>query len=53
DDARAWAYVDAALPVYKLLGAEERFGWLQHGFGHDYPREARAAAEEALERWLK
>ena len=53
DGARSWAFIDAALPVYKLLGVEERLGWVQHGLGHRYPAEARAAAEEFLDRYLK
>lgn len=53
DGARSWAFVEAGLAVYKLLGADDRFGWIDHGFGHDYPRAARAAAEEFLDRWLR
>lgn len=53
DGERAWAFVEAALEVYKLLGRDECFGWINHGFGHDYPRPARAAAEEFLDRWLR
>jgi len=53
DDARSWAFVEAALPVYRLLGSEERVGWLRHGLGHRYPVEDRRVAEAFLDACLK
>lgn len=53
DGARSWAFIDAALPVYRLLGVEDRIGWLRHGDGHSYSPAARAAAEAFLERWTR
>jgi len=53
DNDRSWAFIDAARPVYKLLGAERSLGWLNHRQGHKYAPEARKLAEEFLERHLK
>jgi hypothetical protein len=53
DGERSRAFIDAARPVWKLLGKEEDLRFLDHGKGHSYPPEARAAAEEFLDRHLK
>ncbi|MBI5772529.1 MAG: dienelactone hydrolase family protein [Verrucomicrobia bacterium] len=53
DSDRSWAFIDAARPVYQLLGAPQNIGWLNHRKGHSYPTEARAIAEEFLDRHLK
>ena len=53
DDNRSWAFIQAARPVYELLGASANIGWLNHHQGHSYPPEARAAAEGFLDRHLK
>lgn len=53
DNDKSWAFIEAALPVYKLLGAPENIGWLNHGKGHSYPPEAQRAAEEFLDTRLK
>ena len=49
DGERSWAFVEAARPVYRLLGAEQNLGWLNHRAGHRYPPEARAVAEDFLD----
>ena len=49
DGDRSWAFVEAARPVYRLLGAEQNLGWLNHRAGHRYPPEARAVAEDFLD----
>jgi pimeloyl-ACP methyl ester carboxylesterase len=53
DGERSRAFIDAARPVWKLLGKEEDLRFLDHGKGHGYPPEARAAAEEFLDRHVK
>jgi hypothetical protein len=42
-------FIDAAKPVYELLGSEPALRFFNHGLGHRYPREARAVAENFLE----
>lgn len=53
DTDKSWAFIQAALPVYKLLGAPENLGWVNHGLGHRYSGSARTAAEDFLDRHLK
>jgi hypothetical protein len=53
DDDRSRAFVEAALPVYRLLGVPDRVQWFNHRAGHRYPPEARKAAEAFLDRNLK
>lgn len=53
DGERSRPFLDAVRPVYALLGAEDRLGWLNHGAGHRYPPAARAAAEAFLETHLR
>jgi dienelactone hydrolase len=53
DDDRSWAFIQAARPVYELLGAPGNIGWLNHHLGHRYPPQARAVAEEFLDQHLK
>ena len=53
DGDRSWPFIDAARPVYRLLGAERNVGWLNHRQGHRYPAAAREVAEEFLDRFLK
>lgn len=52
DSARSWAFIQAVLPVYKLLGAPRNIGWYDHHGGHAYPPEARAIAEDFLHEHL-
>ena len=53
DGDRSWRFIEAARPVYRLLGAEKNLGWLNHRQGHRYPAAAREVAEEFLDRFLK
>lgn len=53
DHAGSRAGLEAARPVYQLLGAPENLEWFEHTAGHRYPPEARAAAEAFLQRHLK
>ncbi len=48
DGDRSWPYIAEALPVWRLAGAGEALGLLNHHRGHAFPPEARAVAE----RWL-
>ena len=48
DGEKSRPYVDAALPVYRLLGARDACGLFVHAEGHAVPPEARAIAF----RWL-
>lgn len=52
DTDKSWLYVNAALPVFKLLKAGNDLGWLNHGLGHRYGAEARVAAEAFLKTHL-
>jgi dienelactone hydrolase len=53
DDDRSWAFIEAALPVYRLLGAPRNLAWFNHGLGHRYGAEARTVAEAFLDQHLK
>lgn len=53
DNDKSWAYVQAASPVYTLLGVPKNVGWFNHGAGHAYPPEARRVAETFLDSFLK
>lgn len=53
DHAGSLAYVEAARPVYSLLGAPQDIVWLNHQAGHACPLEARRAAGAFLDRHLK
>lgn len=53
DTDASWALIEAALPVYRLLGAPLNIGWFNHGLGHRYGAEARTVAESFLENRLK
>jgi dienelactone hydrolase len=37
DGAKSWPFIEAALPVWRAHGAEERVGLLRHPAGHDFP----------------
>jgi dienelactone hydrolase len=52
DSDRSWAFIQAVMPVYKLLGAPENIGWFNHHQGHRYGPDARAVAEEFLDQHL-
>ena len=53
DGDKSWPFIEATLPVYKLLGASGELGWLNHRAGHRYPPEARTVAEEFIDRRLR
>ncbi|PAW84791.1 MAG: dienelactone hydrolase [Pedosphaera sp. Tous-C6FEB] len=53
DSDKSTAFIDAARPVYELLGAKDKVRLLNHRQGHRYPAEAQTAAEELLDRHLK
>ena len=53
DDERSRAFIEAIKPIYALFGAGEKVYLFNHGLGHRYPPEARAMAEEFLDRFLK
>lgn len=53
DGDTSWAFVHAALPVYRLLGAGERVGLHNHHGRHTFPREARRLAYRWLDHWLR
>ena len=45
--------IKAARPVYELLGATDKLAAIYPDCKHDFPPEARRAAYEWLDRWLK
>jgi len=53
DGDASWAFIEAALPVYRLLGAPQNLGWFNHGLGHRYGGEARPVAEGFFDAHLK
>jgi dienelactone hydrolase len=53
DTDKSWAFIEAALPVYQLLGASQNLGWFNHGLGHRYGGSARPVAEAFLDRHLR
>jgi hypothetical protein len=52
DGDKSWAFVEAALPVYRLLGAPGNLGWFNHHQGHRYPADAQTVAEAFLDAHL-
>lgn len=53
DGERSGEFIAAARAVYDLFGASQNLQWLNHHGGHRYSPEARAVAEEFLDRHLK
>ena len=45
--------IEAAAPVYRLLGAEQKLKAIYPDAGHDFPDDARARAYAWFDRWLK
>lgn len=45
--------IQAAAPVYRLLGAQEKLKAIYPDAGHDFPDDARAQAYAWFDRWLK
>jgi dienelactone hydrolase len=52
DGDKSWPFVDAALPVYKLLDAGERIGLYNHKGKHSFPKEGRDLAYRWVDEWL-
>lgn len=48
DGDRSWPYIEACLPVYRLLEAPDALGLFNHRQGHAYPPEAQARAYDWL-----
>jgi dienelactone hydrolase len=53
DGDRSWPYIAEALPVWKLAGAGDAVGLLNHRRGHAFPPEARSLAERWLDAFLR
>jgi dipeptidyl aminopeptidase/acylaminoacyl peptidase len=53
DGDKSWPFIHAVLPVYRLLGAGDRVGLINHHGKHSFPREARAQAYRWLDHWLE
>ena len=53
DGEKSAAFVEAARPVYALLGMKDNVRMLNHHQDHRYPAEAQAAAGEFLDLHLK
>jgi dienelactone hydrolase len=53
DGAASWPYVEAVLPLWKLLGAPEAVGLFNHGKGHAFPPEAQERSYEWLDWFLR
>lgn len=53
DDQRSGAFIEAARPIYSLFQAEKNLSWLNHHQGHRYGPDARKAAEDFLDAYLK
>ena len=52
DTPDSWHFIQATLPVYRLLGAPGSLGWLNHGLGHRYAESARSTAEAFIQKHL-
>jgi dienelactone hydrolase len=52
DGDASWPFVHAALEVYRLLGAGDRIGLVNHHGKHSFPRAARQTAYRWLDHWL-
>jgi hypothetical protein len=53
DGDQSWPYIDAALPVWKLTGAAEAIGLLNHHKGHAFPPLALQLSLEWLDWFLR
>ncbi len=52
DGDASWPFIDAVLPVYKLLDASEHIGLFNHKGKHTFPPDARKVAYRWLDEWL-
>ena len=48
DGAQSWPYMEAALPVWRLFGAEDRLGLLRHAHGPRFPAAGAGAGARLL-----
>jgi hypothetical protein len=53
DGDASWPFVKAVMPVYELLGKNDRVGLYNHKAKHSFPREARRVAYRWLDHWLE
>lgn len=53
DGDTSWPYVEAAMPVWKLMGAPEAVGLLNHKKGHAFPEIAQVRSREWLDWFLR
>jgi dienelactone hydrolase len=53
DGDQSWPYIAVAMPVWKLSGAPDAVGFLNHRRGHAYPPEASSVAEAWLDWFLR
>jgi len=53
DGDHSWPYIEAVLPVWKLLGAPDAVGMFNHREGHKFGLAARRVAYAFLNRFLK
>jgi hypothetical protein len=52
DGARSWPFIEAVLPIYRLLGSPDHVGMVDHGEGHAFPELAQERAYQWLEHFL-
>jgi pimeloyl-ACP methyl ester carboxylesterase len=53
DGDRSWPYIAEALPLWKLIGAADAVGLLNHHQGHAFPAVAQVRAYEWLDWFLR
>jgi dienelactone hydrolase len=53
DGAASWPYIEAALPLWSLLGAPDAIGLFDHGKGHAFPDSAQIRSRQWLEWFLR
>jgi hypothetical protein len=53
DGDASWTFIQAVLPVYRLLGAGDRIGMFNHKGKHSFPKEGRRLAYRWLDDWLQ
>ena len=53
DGDKSWPFVHVALPVYRLLGAADHIGLINHHGKHSFPQEARRQGYRWLDHWLE
>jgi dienelactone hydrolase len=52
DGDASWPFIEAVLPVYRLLEASDRIGLFNHKGKHSFPSQARKLAYAWLDSWL-